>query len=322
MTTTGGGGDGAKAPFYIPRPPDDPASFIGQESVAPRYEDISEDGRLRLEGIWHPTGRLLWSGHDLGRTLFQWGRDHGLRTVLSRVVLQAANLPVAPRIPMRTELRYRFEHARHESGEVSRLFFTTWLGTEAPVPDRLGGFARVEGEPRTVARAYGQRTFVRLDAPAGERKVARLPGFEGDGVPPERGEWVEPSSLLLLPEGAEPLEERPRRSSVRIVFGLSHTDANQHVNFMAYPRYLEQAALGHLHDLGLSSRLMARRVELAYRRPSFAGEVIHVALRAFRREGDVGVVAAFVDGGDGPDVRGDFSAFGRPRCVARMLLSP
>jgi hypothetical protein len=248
----------------------------------------------------------------------RWGREHGLRTVLTRVVLDVENVAVGPRVPARTELRYRFEHARDAGGAVRRLFFSTWLRTDAPPVEGGGPVDRPSGAPRVVARAYGQRTFARLDAPPGQRSVTELPHR---GVPPHVGQSVDARSLLELPPGAVPLDDAPRPSPLRVVFGLSHTDANQHVNFMAYPRYLEQAALGRSVELGRGAEIMARRVELGYRRPSFAGEIIRLVLRAFALGDDLGVCAAFVDDADDAELARTFEAPDRVRCAARMLLT-
>jgi acyl-CoA thioesterase FadM len=103
-----------------------------------------------------------------------------------------------------------------------------------------------------------------------------------------------------------------------VVFGLSHTDGNQHVNFLAYPKFVEQAALGRFVDLGLGSKWMARRVELGYRRAAFAGDVLRVAVQAFRVGEAFGVVAALVEQNAPPE--GAWPDFGPVRSVARMIL--
>jgi hypothetical protein len=304
--------------FAFPAEPDEDTSIAGRETSPVRYEDVSQDGRLRVEGIWWPTGRLLWNQGALGGRLFRLGREHGIRSVLTRVILEATEKQLEPRVPVEHTLRYRFEAA--EGGGARRIFFNTWLATTAPVPDATGGLGVNAGAPDLVARAYGQRIFARLDRPPGERGITELPGPDFDPVPSHPGEWVEPESLLCVPDGAEPLEPSPRLDSARVVFGLSHTDSNQHVNFLSYPRFFEQAALGRLLDLGLGAVVMARRVELGYRRPCFAGDTHRVVLQAFRDRDTIGVAVALVDPTDGPEVRPRFEDFGTLRCAARMWL--
>ena len=56
--------------------------------------------------------------------------------------------------------------------------------------------------------------------------------------------------------------------------GLAHTDANQHVNSLVYPRLFEEAVLRRLATLGKPTALLTRRAEVAFRKPAFAGEVL------------------------------------------------
>jgi hypothetical protein len=308
--------------FTFPPGPEDDASIAGRETSPVRYEDVSQDGRLRVEGIWWPTGRLLWNQGALGARLFRLGRAHGIRSVLTRVVLEATEHHLAPRVPVEHSLRYRFEAAEGVRGGDRRIFFNTWLTTTAPQADSAGGFGVGAGTPGIIARAYGQRVFARLERPPGERGVTELPGPDFDPVPSHQGEWVEAETLLAIPDGAEPLEPAPRLDPARVVFGLSHTDSNQHVNFLSYPRFFEQAALGRLVDLGLGAMVMARRVELGYRRPCFAGDTHRVVLQAFREGDAIGVAVAMVDPTDGAEVRPRFEDFGTLRCAARMWLRP
>ena len=86
-----------------------------------------------------------------------------------------------------------------------------------------------------------------------------------------------------------------------IVFGLGHTDSNQHVNSLAYPLLMEQAALRLLHahrpqHPGLRGVSFVTRFEMAYRKPSFAGDELRLRLR-LREAGDghAHVEGVFVD---------------------------
>ena len=116
------------------------------------------------------------------------------------------------------------------------------------------------------------------------------------------------------------VDPAPRLDPVPVVFGLTHTDLNQHVNFLMYHRAIEQAALGRSVELGQGSRLASREVSLGYRKPSFAGEKVLIAVQAFRISGVFGVLAAVVDDDGGPAERRTFRDFGSPRVVAQMLL--
>ncbi len=99
-----------------------------------------------------------------------------------------------------------------------------------------------------------------------------------------------------------------------VVFGLVHTDPNQHANFLAYPSFAEDAALRRLRELGESTSVLARVMEVGYRKPSFAGETLGLVLQAFRWNGDLGIVAAFVDA---PPSDGTFGSPRALRCALR-----
>jgi hypothetical protein len=292
--------------FDFPPHPELPENDAGEETTALRYDDVTQDGRVRLEASWRPMGRQLWTRPEPSRVLGKLGE--GVSTVLARVVMQATEVRVVPRSPMRTRVRFRFEHTANSEGLPNRILFNTW--TESTVTDD-------DNAERLVGRSYGQRVFTRLNQSNGDRAITRLEGI-GDGIPPHRSEWEPVLSILDIPDGAELLDPVPRLEPSRVVFGLSHTDGNQHVNFLAYPKFVEQAALGRFVDLGLGSKWMARRVELGYRRAAFAGDVLRVAVQAFRVGEAFGVVAALVEQNAPPE--GAWPDFGPVRSVARMIL--
>ena len=118
--------------------------------------------------------------------------------------------------------------------------------------------------------------------------------------------------MTLPGGGGAPSKERtdgsiPRRSA----FGLAHTDSNQHVNSLVYPRLFEDAALRRFAALGkLKPPVLARHVEAAFRKPCFAGERYVIALQAFTIAGKLGAVGAFLSDG---------SVTARPHCCVRMM---
>ena len=56
----------------------------------------------------------------------------------------------------------------------------------------------------------------------------------------------------------------------------------------------QDAALRRFARLGRSSRLLPKRLEIAYRKPCFAGQHGRILLRAFSVGDDLGAVGAFV----------------------------
>jgi hypothetical protein len=129
-------------------------------------------------------------------------------------------------------------------------------------------------------------------------------------VPQSRYVWRPPTELLALPDGAEALDEVLVDDDGSVAFGLTHTDANHHVNSLVYPRLFEEAALRRFAARGKNPALMPRHVEVAYRKPCFAGETVRIRLRAFAWRGKLGAVGAFFHAGAD-----------RPACYVRMLFA-
>ncbi|MEI8257677.1 MAG: hotdog domain-containing protein, partial [Deltaproteobacteria bacterium] len=127
-------------------------------------------------------------------------------------------------------------------------------------------------------------------------------------------------AIIALPRDAEPLEPALRFESQVITFGLVHTDSNQHVNSLVYPRIFEEAALRRLAALGVRTPLLARALEIGYRKPCFAGDRLRLALQAYRLGEHYGAVGMFVGADDVPDE----TALGRarPHAYIWMQLEP
>jgi len=148
----------------------------------------------------------------------------------------------------------------------------------------------------TVGQVFTEHVFTRPFGPPESRKVLRLPdvfGFPG-GVPPTRVAWRNAEDLGRMPDDAAPLDAEPFLDPTGIVFGLGHTDSNQHVNSLVYPRLFEEAALRRFAALGCGSRLLARGAEIGFRKPFFAGDHARIALRAYRRGERLGAVGSFL----------------------------
>ncbi|HEX4353188.1 MAG TPA: hypothetical protein VHZ95_09745, partial [Polyangiales bacterium] len=83
--------------------------------------------------------------------------------------------------------------------------------------------------------------------------------------------------------------------------GLTHTDANQHVNSLVYARVFEEATLRRFHALGERAALLGCRLELNYRKPCFAGDRMFSSLRSYRRQGALGATGFLAPEGAGID---------------------
>lgn len=297
----------------IPAEPDVPLDQRGEAELGMRYEDVCQDGRLRIDGVWPPMGRILWGDARLGAPFARLG-EQGIRSVLARVVIHVENVPVSPRVRVLNRVRYQLGYTLDPRGEVGRILLNTWLRTES-APKKSAGGSRA-----LVARAYGQHVFTRPGAPKGQHRVLRLDDPALPPIPETRALLPPASDLLEAPSGATFVDEEPRPDVAPLVFGLSHTDLNQHVNFLTYPRCVEDAALRRFAELEPGRALLGRGIELYYLKPCFAGDRMRVVLRAFRMSDGVGVCAAFVPERDfaGADT---WEGFGRAHCVARLWLT-
>jgi hypothetical protein len=140
-----------------------------------------------------------------------------------------------------------------------------------------------------------EHVLTRPFGPPDKRNVDQLP----EGIAPgEEREWQTPETLLELPEGATWMEPAASLDPNVTLFGLGHTDSNQHVNSLVYPLMLEEAALRRAAKLGEKKASFAHWFDLAFRKPYFAGDGARVSLRAYRRAEAFGVVATIVDAND------------------------
>ena len=98
-------------------------------------------------------------------------------------------------------------------------------------------------------------------------------------VPEKTRLWRSPESTLEVASEARAIDADFVVDPAPLAMGLAHTDSNQHVNSLVYARLFEEAVLRRLATMGRSRDTLARAFDIAYRRPSFAGDVLHVRLR-------------------------------------------
>jgi hypothetical protein len=298
----------------VPAVPELPAD---QRAVAPlpfRYEDITQDGRMMLGALSPALGAVVWgrllSHHPASRGM----RRAGIVPILTRLVAEGFPGPFSVNGNATVSGAFQSAHAVL-GGEVDKIIFNMWAQMEAPHGSTFGP-KPAEGAPLAVAgRVFAEHVLTRLFAPAGDRKVTRLdvPGLPE--VPADIVAWRRPAELLELPEGAEPIEADFSVDPQPVVFGIAHTDSNQHVNSLIYPRMFEESALRRFAALGKSPAVLARFLEVGYRKPSFAGERLRIVLRTFTLGSRLGAVGAFVT----DDEAALAPAQWKPRCCLKML---
>jgi hypothetical protein len=277
--------------FPPTRPADLPPEHGAEGELTLRYEDIAQDGRVHLTTLPQTFSTLIWSRLLSGHPITKLARAEGVLPILTKLVITGTDDSIPVSKPLCA--RGAFELAHAGEGEDRRLLLHIWVDlqgerglTYGPPPPRAG-------EIVPIGSVYGEHVFTRPFAPRDQRRVTRFdfPGLPE--VPPRASAYLAPATLLELPEGATPLEDALIPDAAPIVLGLAHTDSNQHVNSLVYPRLFEEAMLRRVAELGRDVKgLLMRRAELAYRRPCFAGERLRMRLRVYERAGAIGAICA------------------------------
>lgn len=242
-----------------------------------RHEDIAQDGRPLLHAI-PPALGSVW------RVLLKDVQDadvlkrDGVLPILSRIRLDVTEHVVSPFRPFSVE---GFgERVAGTAPDYTRVLYNIHARVSAK-----GGHAMFSGSPDHVAvvgTMFAEHVLTRPFAEKDRRRVVPEDvtgaGVTLDGTQP----FLPARSILEEPiAGAIAVDPAFVQGDVPLAMGLMHTDANQHVNSLVYPRLFEEAVLRRLHALGRSLAVRARSLEIGYRRPSFAGDVIRVDTRLF-----------------------------------------
>ncbi len=147
-----------------------------------------------------------------------------------------------------------------------------------------------------VARARLVNVFTRYDPDPARRRVTELPASMGLGSGPSRVVEV-PALDDLAPRGRRPdfAEEGLH------VWHFGQTDANRHVNGMAYLRAMEGWVADVLDGAGQDlRRIYPARARIVYRKPCFRGERYR-RVAWVRGEAPLVVTGAFRKADDPPD---------------------
>ena len=274
-----------------------PASPEGAElseaELPLRFEDITQDARLQLVALLPGLGATGWRAlmkEPYTKTMLR----SGIVPLLTRIVMQAEDGPFSVNGSLRYRGSYGFSHVLGANGEVERLQLAMWLEAELPIGRTYGAAPANAGERTLAGRVYAEHTLTRPFGPKEERRVRRL---EVEGLEAVPGQALEPMTVAdnaRLPLGATLLDPAPLFDSATTVFGVGHTDSNQHVNSLVYVRLFEEAALRRFALHGRPSTRLLRQLQIGYRKPCFAGESVRFALQAFEQGGRVGALGALL----------------------------
>lgn len=270
----------------------------GKGSLDLRYENVSQDGRLAALTMSHAIGAALWRDVLERDPALPTMVAEGILPILTRLVVVTGGGPIAVRTPIQAE--GGFELVRTHDAE-GRMRFRLDLFADA-----TGICSGVWGPPPpnagtelAIGSMWAEHILTKPFAPAAERTVTELPlgmmhsrdvsHFAPKSVFSTKTDWLADWQLDIAP----------------IVFGMGHTDPNQHVNSLVYPHLMEQAALRLLYTHGLKDVSFVERFEMAYRKPSFAGDELRIRLRLRKTsEGHAHVEGIF------EDPKGDERVFG------------
>ena len=263
--------------------------------LRPRYEDIAQDGRLQLTSLMPGLGAAVWGQLLSKLPSLATFRAQGILPILSRLVLVGEERPVSVNVPIRFEGSFRF--AREKDGD--RLFANMWLEASAPVAHTMAPNPPADAPLELVGRVFAEHVLTRPFGPPGERRVTRL---DAPGIPPvPDDEHVFETADALIASAGGPLDDLGET-----VFSLMHTDSNQHVNSLVYPRVCEEAVMRTLVQTARvpkAHELLARAIELRWRRPFFAGERAKIGARVVESDAaawKIGAIGAFSSGGPKP----------------------
>lgn len=283
----------------------------GKASLQPRYEDIAQDGRMQLAALMPGLGAAAWQGLLAKMPAVDVLFSQGILPILSRVVIAGEDRPVSVYTPVQYEGSFRF--AREKDGD--RLFVNMWVEARAPIASTFGPNSPKDAPLELVGRIFAEHVLTKPFAPKAERKVTRL---DAPGIPavPETEHVFESAEALIESAGGLTLE-----AAGDVGFGMMHTDSNQHVNSLVYPRIFEETAVRRLMQdarIPAAHALLARALELRWRRPFFAGE------RASMRMRFVEPTAGSVAGASKIAAVGSFEPAGsppgaKPSCAVSVL---
>jgi len=274
-----------------------PESARARGKLHLRYEDVAQDGRLLLEAIPVALG-VVWRELTLPPEVRTDLLAKGVIPILTRFEIEGTPGP----FPVEGHLDVEGGYTLACTADPARVLLDMDVSvhgkkgrTNLPPPDDAGALV-----PAGTLRA--EHVFTRPFAPPEARRVEALELGGRSFVPSARRAWRAPITALDAPPGARALDADWVDDPVAWVMGLTHTDSNQHVNSLVYPRLFEEAALRRLAAHGRSTSVLARSLDIAFRRPSFAGERLRAVARLWEHEGKAICTGAFFADGDPIDL--------------------
>ncbi|HSK00730.1 MAG TPA: hypothetical protein VK932_05790 [Kofleriaceae bacterium] len=268
-----------------------------------RYEDLAQDGRViplalptSMSGLWqHVLRQHPGQRHCVAQ---------GILPILTRLTLTSLEAPIRVDRPIESTAGFLLAHDRDAAGQP-RLYLNIWSELRG-AGGRVG--PRPPGPPVLAGRLFAEHTFTRPFAPPDRRRVTRLDVEGFPELPEARYDAPAPATAGEAPAGARWLDELAP-DPAGVAFSLDQTDSNQHVNSLVYIRVFLDAVQRRLAAGGHPLTVLSRAVDIAYRKPCFAGDRVRAHVRLFELDGTIGA-AGFI-AGPGEEAR--------PRCYVRAV---
>lgn len=272
-------------------PPSDlDASHLSEGHLHLRYDDVTQDGHLRTVAMSHAIGRAFWA--PVAKRLLGGLHGQGVVPILSRMCMAAGDGPIGLEAGVRGEAVHTLAWASRTE-TVERILLCVWVTLFAPRGRVYGPPPAGAGEMLTVGRIYAENVFTRPFAPPGERRVLALDAPGLPRIPERRVPLATADEVLELPEGGK-WTSAWERDPAPVVFGVDHTDSNQHVNSLVYPQIFRDAALRAWARAEHDTAVRVVFDDLVFRKPCFAGQQLGTAIRTYARGEVLGAVVALV----------------------------
>jgi hypothetical protein len=292
--------------FPAPARPVLPADQTSTSESYLQYEDVTQDGRLMPIAI--PTTLAgLWRGVLVRHPGARAAASSGVIPILTRLTLASHEQPI--RVDRPIETRAGFELARDEdpAGAVTRLFMNVWCEVHGAAGQLV---PRGPAGPLALAgQLFAEHTFTRPFGPPDQRRVTRLDAEGYPEIPEARYPAPAPATAGTAPDGATWVDELAP-DPAEVVFTLDQTDSNQHVNSLVYIRVFLDAVQRRIAALGRPLNVRSTELDIAYRKPCFAGDRVRAHLRMFEHAGQLGAAGFVAAAGEET----------RPRCYVRALV--
>ena len=254
-----------------------------------RYDDLTQHAHVKQVTLPMVLGRVcfetLWIRHPLFET-----RKQGIVPILSRLVLESEPVAVSFGAPLEGRGRIEVAHEPAADGGSSALFMNGFADIYALPSRRDPNVNAATRQLVRIGRAFGEHVLTKPFGPPSERKVLRFDVPGQPAVPSPVHRRVRVHDNARLPAGAQPLDPAFAADEAPWSFGLIHTDLNQHVNSLVYARMFEEAAVRRAARHGHNRGLIAHKLSLCYRKPSFAGETLICMLQGYEQDGAFGAV--------------------------------